>query len=386
MGIKKVIHREIQRMLSRQIYLVAIVIIPLISYFFFMTLFSEGLPKDLPVAVIDNDNTSSSRDFIRQIDIMQMARVSMQLNSFTEAETEMKKGHIFAFVIIPENFQADVMASRQPKLTFYYNNAFFIPGSLLMRDLNTISGLSSASVALSAGLAKGQTEAGLMGQLQPIVLDAHLIGNPYTNYSVYLSNVLMPGILQLMIMLMTVFAIGLELKERTGRQWLRMADMSIVKALTGKLLPYTIVFTVMVIFQNILLFRISQFPLHSNILTMIIASIFFVLATQAIGIVLIGILPVLRIGMSCAAVIGILGISFSGFTFPIEHMPVFIQSIAQLFPMRHFFEIYQNSALNGAPLNYYWYSYLYLLITILVPFIILYRLKQALIHQNYAVR
>ncbi len=373
-------------MLSRRIYLVAIIIIPLFSYFFFMTLFSEGLPKDLPVAVIDNDNTASSRNFIRQVDIMQMAKVSMHLTNFDEAETEMKKGHIFAFIIIPKDFQADAMAGRQPKLTFYYNNAFFIPGSLLMRDLNTISGLSSAGVSLSTGLAKGKTASELMGQLQPIVLDAHLIGNPYTNYSVYLSNVLMPGILQLMIMLMTVFAIGLELKERSGRQWLALADMSILKALTGKLLPYTIVFTVMVIFQNILLFRISQFPLHSNILTMIIASIFFVLATQAIGILLIGLLPVLRTGMSCAAVIGILGISFSGFTFPIEHMPVFIQPIAQLFPMRHFFEIYQNSALNGAPLAYYWYSYLYLIITMFVPIIVLTRLKRALIHQNYAVR
>jgi ABC-2 type transport system permease protein len=383
---KDIVHREVRRMLSRPLYLVAIIIIPLFSYFFFITFFAEGLPKDLPVAVIDNDNTASSRNFIRQIDVLQMAEVSMSLSSFAEAEMEMKKGNIFAFVIIPKDFQADAMSSRQPRLTFYYNNAFFVPGSLLMRDLNSISGLTSASVSMSTGLAKGKTEAEMLGQLQAVVLDAHLIGNPYTNYSVYLSNVLMPGILQLMIMLMTVFAIGLELKEHTGRQWLRVADGSIVRALTGKLLPYTLVFTVLVVFQNILLFRISQFPLHSNILTMMLASILFVLATQAVGLLLIGLLPILRTAISATAVMGILGISFSGFTFPVEQMPLFIQPIAQLFPMRHFFEIYQNSALNGAPLGYYWYSYLFLIITMFVPLFILSRLKQALVYQNYAVR
>lgn len=370
-------------MVSRRIYVVAALIIPISAYIFFTTMFAGGLPTELPVAVVDNDNTSLSRNLIRQMDAMQMTHISMYLNSFDEAEHEMKKGNIYAFVIIPKDLQAEVLANCQPELTFYYNNAYFVPGGLLFKDLSLMSSMASASVGLSTGLAKGKTVEEIMGQLQPIVVDTHLIGNPYINYSVYLSNVLMPGILQLMIILITIFSIGIELKERTSREWLHVSDKSVMVALSGKLLPYTVIFTTLVIFQNVILFRILGFPLHNNIITMLAASVLFVLASQAIGIFIIGTLPVLRTAMSFGAVFGILGISYSGFTFPVEQMPVEMQSLSQFFPMQHFFKIYQNSALNGAPIMYYWTSYLALILFLLLPFLVVIRLKKAMIYLNY---
>ncbi|MCD7971090.1 MAG: ABC transporter permease [Candidatus Azobacteroides sp.] len=382
-GLLAVISRELNRIVSRRIYLVTMIAIPLFAYIFFITMFSEGLPQKLPIAVIDNDNTTTSRTFIRQLNTMQMVNVTMYADNFDEAQREMRKGNIYAFVIIPLDMESDLQAGRQPELTFYYNNAFFIPGALLYRDLSTMSALTSASVGLKTGLAKGKTAEELMGQLQPIVLDSHLIGNPYTNYSVYLSNVLMPGILQLMILLITVFAIGIELKEGTGREWLATGGRSVFASVAGKLFPYTFTFTTLVIFQNVILFRMLGFPLHTNISLMIAASVLFVLATQAIGIFLIGLLPVLRNALSFSAVFGILGVSFSGFTFPVEQMPPGIQSLTLFFPMQHFFRIYENSALAGAPIYYYWHSYLFLLSFMLLPFIVMLRLKKALIFENY---
>ncbi len=379
----KVIRRELNRMVSRRIYVVAVLIIPISSYIFFTTMFADGLPTNLPIAIIDNDNTALSRNLIRQMNALQMTDIVKYLNSFEEAEREMKKGNIYAFVIIPKDMQADVSAGRQPELAFYYNNAYFVPGGLLFRDLSTMSALASASVGLSTGLAKGKTVEEIMGQLQPILIDSHLIGNPYVNYSVYLTNVLMPGILQLMILLITAFAISVELKEKTSREWLITADKSILKALTGKLVPYTVIFTALAIFQNVILFRMLGFPLHNNIVMMLLASVLFVLASQAIGIFIVGTLPVSRNAMSFAAVFAILGVSYSGFTFPVEQMPLAVQSLAQFFPMHHFFKIYQNSALNGAPIAYYWTSYLALLLFLLLPFLVAIRLKKAMIYLNY---
>jgi ABC-2 type transport system permease protein len=346
-------------------------------------MFAGGIPTKLPVAVVDNDNTSTSRNLIRQMDAMQMTNIILHLNSFKEAEHEMKKGNIFAFVIIPKGLQAGIMANRQPELAFYYNNTYFVAGSLLFKDLSMMSAMASASVGLSTGLAQGKTAEAIMGQLQPIVVDSHLIGNPYLNYSVYLSNVLMPGILQLMIILITAFAIGIELKERTSREWLIMSDKFVMVALTGKLFPYTVIFTTLVIFQNVILFRILGFPLHNSIINMLAASVLFVLASQAIGIFIIGTLPVLKNAMGFSSVFGILGFTYSGFTFPVEQMPIEMQALAQFFPMQHFFKIYQNSALNGASIDYYWTSYLALIAFLLLPYLVLIRLKKAMIHLNY---
>ena len=382
-GFWAVVKRELHRFVSRRIYVVASLIIPIVSYIYFTTMFSSGLPSNLPVAVVDNDNTSFSRNLIRQMDAMQMTHIAMHLNNFYEAEREMKKGNIYAFVIIPNDLQADVLAGRQPELLFYYNNAYFVPGGLLFKDLSLMSSMASASVGLTSGLAKGKTYEELKGQLQPIVVDAHMIGNPYINYSVYLSNVLIPGVLQLMILLVCCFAIGIELKEKTSREWMHVAGNSITKALMGKLFPYTVIFTTLVIFQNVILFRILGFPLHNNIAMMLFASVLFVLATQAISVFMIGMLPVSRNAMSFSAVFGILGISYSGFTFPVEQMPIAVQAMAQFFPMHHFFKIYQNGALNGAPIDYYWVSYLILLLFILLPFLVIIRLKKAMIQMDY---
>ena len=60
----------------------------------------------------------------------------------------------------------------------------------------------------------------IMGQIQPIVIDAHQIGNVTTDYGVYLTNVLLPGILEMIVILVTVFALGSELKYGTSRHML----------------------------------------------------------------------------------------------------------------------------------------------------------------------
>lgn len=70
----------------------------------------------------------------------------------------------------------------------------------------------------------GLDEARIKGIIQPIAMDTHLIGNPWANYGTYLLNVILPGMLQIMVLMMTVFPIGVEYKERTTREWLANSD------------------------------------------------------------------------------------------------------------------------------------------------------------------
>ncbi len=380
---KKIVLRELHRMRSDIIYPLAIFAIPCFCLIFFVTLFAEGLPTKLPVAVIDNDNTFLSRNFIRQANAMQMINITQHVNNFSEAEHEMKKGNVYAFIIIPRNMQADLLTGKQPELTFYYNNAFFIPGSLLFRDLNTIAAMFTAGVTLQTAQAKGLTLKEVTTKLQPVVVDTHLIGNPFANYSVYMSNVIIPGLVLLILLFITVYAVGVELKENTSREWLHLSGGSIYKALAGKLLPYTGIFIFIMLFNDLFLFRILHFPLRGSVFTMVSASVLTVLATQSLGIFLIGAFPVLRTAMSISAVLGLLSISLTGFSFPVEKMLLFIQTWPNLLPLRHYFLIYQNTALNGVPFAYSWPSYASLMCFLLLPLIVLIRLKKALIYNDY---
>ena len=124
---------------------------------------------------------------------------------------------------IPEGTTEKILSSRQPTVSFYTNNSLLIAGSLIYRDLRTMSVLANASVGLQTLQAKGMDERTAMAFLQPIVIDTHALSNPWLNYSVYLNNTILPGILMIMIFMVTVFAIGSEIKEGTGKEWLAMA-------------------------------------------------------------------------------------------------------------------------------------------------------------------
>jgi ABC-2 type transport system permease protein len=380
---RKLLLRECRRLVSRPLYLLCMVGAPLFCYIFFTTLMADGLPTNMPVGVVDEDNTSTSRQLVRNLDAFEQTAVTAHYPTVTEARVAMQRGEIYGFYYIPKGTTSDAQASRQPTVSFYTNNTLLIAGSLLFKDMKMMSELAAGSATRSTLYAKGATEQQAMGFLQPIVIDTHPLNNPWLNYSVYLNNTFAPGILMLLIFMITVYSIGVELKERTSREWLRMSGNSIYRALAGKLLPHTVIFFLMGVLYNVYLYGVLQFPCNSGIMPMLFATLCLVLASQCMGVVMIGTLPTLRLGLSFASLWGVLSFSICGLSFPAMAMHPTLQALANLFPLRHYFLIYVDQALNGYPMLYSWSNYLALLVFMLLPFLVVNRLKRALIYYKY---
>lgn len=375
--------REGKRLVSRPLYLFCMVVAPLFCYVFFTTLMDSGLPQDMPVGVVDEDLTTTSRQLARNLDAFEQTAVVAHYPNVSEARQAMQRGDIYGFYYIPEGTTAKVQAQRQPKVSFYTNNTLLIAGSLLYKDMKMMSELASGAAARSVLYAKGATEDQAMGFLQPIVIDTHPLNNPWINYSVYLNNTFTPGVLMLMIFMVTVFSIGVEIKDRTARQWLRTGNNSIWISLAGKLLPHTAVFFLMGVLYNVYLYGFLHFPCNSGIGPMLFATLCLVLASQGMGILMIGVLPTLRLGLSFASLWGVLSFSMCGLSFPAMGMHPTLQALANLFPLRHYFLIYVDQALNGYPMIYSWTNYVALLLFMMLPFLIAHRLKAALIYYKY---
>lgn len=385
-AIADTLRREIKRMMSRPIYFIGTILVMTFCYLFFLTFFNEGQPNKMPIGIVDLDNSSLSRQFIRNLNATQQAKVTMQLGSHKEAREEMQKGNIYAFVEISNGFSKKTISSQRPPLNIYINDSYLIAGSLLGKDIMYMSALSSGAMQRQILRARGLEEKSIMGVIQPITIDTHQIGNSTANYGVYLSNVLLPGVLQLMILMMTIFAIGVEFKDRTSHEWLENADNSMFAALTGKLFPYTILFSLLGIIGNILLYSFMHYPMNSSIWWMFLATFMYVLAYQAIGVLLIGITPVLRDGVTMAAFYGLLGFTFAGFTFPIEQLPFQAQIFSHIFPIRHYFNIYVNQALHGVSIQHSVIAYFALLSFNILPFFVYHRLKNAAIKENFPIK
>ena len=375
--------REVNRMTSRGLYILVVLILPILSILFFSSLLKEGVPTKMPVAIVDLDQTATSRKIARAIDVTPLSKVTEYLQSETEAMSELRKGNIYGFVILPKNLQTDIFESHQPVISYYYQNGFLIAGGLMQNDLTLILNTLSTGINIQKREAMGQPEDYIMSQVQPIQLSTHQLFNPTASYPVYITSIILPIMLQLFILLMTVYCIGIEIKERTSREWLHLSDKSIVIALTGKLLPYTIIFFFVMMFQNFMLYKVMQIPMHTSMGWLMLGSFIFVLAYQAIGIFCVGLLPMMRHSLNMAAFYGILALTLCGFSFPIEAMPPVFQYWASGFPVRHYMHIFQSQILAGFELRYSILSYLCLLLFLLLPFTIILRLKSALIYQNF---
>ena len=137
------------------------------------------------------------------------------------------------------------------------------------------------------------------------------------------------------------------------------------------------------ILYNVYLYGFLHFPCNSGILPMLLATLCLVLASQGMGILMIGTLPTLRLGLSFASLWGVLSFSMCGLSFPAMGMHPVLQALANLFPLRHYFLIYVDQALNGYPMIYSWVNYVALLIFMMLPFLIAHRLKGALVYYKY---
>ena len=327
---------------------------------------SSGLPSRIPIAVVDLDNTTTSRALIRQLDAFGKTDIKYKSLSFNEARHRMERMEVYAVLTIPKDFAKDAASGNRPKLVYYTNNAFLISGSLLFQDLKAISTLASASVGLQTAVAKGYTESQAMPILQPITIDSHPISNPWLNYSVYLNNMLLPGILQLIILMFTVSAFGSEIKLGNGRRLLAMGDNSILKVIVGKLLPYTIIYIGIALFYMVILYYYNGFPLHSGFWPMFMNYVCLILAAQGGGVILLGIFRNYRFALSIASLIGMVSFSITGFSFSALAMDGSLNALSNFFPLRHFFLIYVDQALNGIPVGYSMYQYAALLAFVLL--------------------
>ncbi len=381
--IRDIALREMRIFFKNPIYGFCMVVFPLLSMSFFTTFLDEGTPEDLPVGVVDLDNSSTSRSLIRTLDAMQTSQVVAHYPSVVEARRAMQENKIYAFLYIPEGTAEKLLSARQPKVSYYYTMTTMVGGSMTMKDLKTITTLGSAAVGQATMRAKGATPAQIRTILQPVVIDTHQIGNPEANYNVYLSTALVPGIMMLFMMLISAYSLGMELKFDTGKEWLSLADGNIVVAILGKYLIHILVFLAIAIFFQFYIYGVLHFPRQGSVFDIFLLCMLQVSASIGFGIFAFGLLPSLRMSMSVSSLWAVLGFSMAGSAFPIMGMDAPLQSLSWLFPLRHYFMLYQVTVFNGFPLIDAWFHLVALVAFTLLPWFVVSKIKNAMLTYVY---
>lgn len=377
---KEVILREWQRMTSRRLYFGVCLMLPLFTLFFMATIFGNGQMENIPIGIIDQDNTATSRAIARDMAAVPTFKVTRHFTNEAAAREAVQQKKIYGYLSIPPHFEQDVQNGNNATLSYYYHYALLSVGGELMAAFeSSLAPVALSPIAMKA-VALGVNEQEIETFLLPVQANNHPIYNPSLDYSVYLSQPFFFVLFQVLILLITVYVVGSEIKFSTAGSWMEAAKGNVTIAIIGKLLPYTLLFSVIGIFANFVMFGILHIPFQGSWLLLNSMTVLFIIATQALALFIFSLFPSIAIIISIVSMVGSLGATLSGVTFPVLNMYPIVQYASYLFPVRHYTEIVQTMLYANGGYVHLWTSAVILCIFPLLALAMLPILKKSLIH------
>ena len=378
-----VMRRETGRITRQPMYFVLMLVLPVVSFAFFALLFNKGVARDIPIAVLDQDHTSLSRKVTQMIDDTATAMVSYGIQDMDEGERLMREGKIMAIVQIPAFFEKNILSNSQTHIETYISGTNITVNGLLSKDIQTAVTTFSGGIQIQLLTKQGLTELQAMAQLMPVRFDKHVLFNPHINYGYYLSPSFMPMMLMIFVVMVTVFAIGTELKHATAREWIDTANGSVGAALTGKILPVTVIMFLMSLVMLLIIFKVVGVPLNGSLTVILLGTLLFILSYQSLGAMIVTVLSNLRLSLSIGGGYSVLAFTFSGLTFPIMAMSKPMQWFCCIFPFTFYTDIMVDQALRGAPAIYSLPDMGIIALFIILPLLCLPRLRTICTNKKY---
>lgn len=380
---RAVLLREWQRMTSRRLYFGACILLPLFTLFMMATIFGNGQMENIPIGIVDQDNTATSRNIVRTVSAVPTFKVTHHFVNEAAAREAVQKKEIYGYLSIPPQFEQDAITGQDATLSYYYHYALMSVGGELMSAFTTALTPVSLSPIVMQAVSLGVGRSRITTFLLPIKADSHPIYNPSLDYSIYLSQPFFFVLFQILILLTTVYAVGIEVKFGTATEWLAAAGGNMTTAILGKLLPYTLIYIGIGWFANYVMFGVLHIPFQGSWGLMNLSTAVFIVATQGLGLFMFSLLPAISLSISGVSMVGSLGATLSGVTFPVSNMYPVVRDASYLFPVRHFTEIMQTILYGGGGFLHVWQSLAILCIFPLLALLPLPQLKRAIESHKY---
>jgi ABC-2 type transport system permease protein len=315
-------------------------------------IFLAGLPRDLPVVVIDLDTSAVSRQLDRALDASPGIRVTARTPDWQEALSLLRSRQAYGVVILPEHLASDLQTGRSATVQWFYNGQFQSHVGGLGRDVRAVVSTFSARVELVAREKRGAAPVVAQAQFEPLRLSVATLFNENSNYEFFLGLALMPSIAQIFITLAVVSAIGRELRRATVTDWLAAAGGRWWLAVAGKLVWPALSFGLQALLF-VVVFALGLGWTVQGSLPMLLAGLLALVAAQlALGLLLIGATLALRSALSAAAFVTAPAFAFAGQGFPLQSMPTTARWWAEALPLTHYLQLQSRHWLAGAPAAY----------------------------------
>ncbi|ODA35736.1 multidrug ABC transporter permease [Veronia pacifica] len=321
--------------------------LPLFLFAVIWLIFSAGTAREMPVAVVDMDNSQLSRALVRYYDASPTVLVS-HYSSTHEAAEAMNRGDVFAMVEIPLKFEKQTLRGEKPNVNAMFNSQYILIGKLISSALSQAHSTFAAMVETKGHMMKGTTVSRqALGESVPIRFQMVPLFNAGTNYAQFLVSAVIPAIWQIIIVSAAIFSLTVTDRKVGIEHWLR--ERPVAKIAAKSIAIFLPLLAMGILFGSVMHFGLG-WPMNGSWLILFSAQAMLVLAAIAIGSLLyLGTRDPVR-AMSMAAGYTAPAFAFMGVSFPTSEMPAFAQYWRAMLPVSHYVSVQIGQFNYGATL------------------------------------
>ena len=305
--------------------------------------------RNVPIAIVDGDGTATSRELARRVDATTDVAVTMVLPDIVSAEREVLGRRISGILVIPKNFERDLLHGRASPIALYADASYFLVYQSVSAGVVAVARTLATEVETARLIGIGVDTALAGAAADPLQLTAVPLFNPQGGYATYV----LPGAFVLLLQQLLLMGVGLlgtlpgadaGVAAKDGR---RPGPLATVM---GKMLAYLLLEAFILPFYLIALPYLYGLPRLGDVVPILILAVPFVLSVSGLGLVIAAIFKnPLRVQLVLAT-IGLPFFFLAGFAWPTEVIPDAIHVVSLLVPSTSAIGGFTRLAQLGAPL------------------------------------
>jgi ABC-2 type transport system permease protein len=342
--------KEGREILRDPITLLVSIFLPLVMMFLFSYAITLDV-KPIDLAIVDEDNSPESRDYIARHLESGYFRIRSAPESTKGIERLLDRGKVRMVLVVPSTFSRDLRQGRHTSAQVLLDGSF--PNTALIA-LNYADGITQAYSLRLQRRALAARYGRLPSQAGAIEVQSRVRYNP----ALRSENFIIPGLFAVILMafppLLTALAVVRE-SEQGSIQHIYMSPIQTWEFFFGKLAPYAVVAFVEMLLLLVAAVLWFQVPVRGSVPLLLALSVLYIIASCGFGLVVSTWTRSQVVALLLAIVLTFMpAFLFSGFLFAIESMPPAFQGYTYLFPARYFTEIARGIVLKGAGIELLW--------------------------------
>jgi len=342
-GFRAALQRETAHLRQGGWDLGMITLFPAVAILIVAAMLIAGVPRALPIAVLDEDNGTLSRAIVRAVGASPAVSITERPRSMPEAERLARAGRVWAILLIPRGVSEGLERTSTPAIQIFYNASFLTIGSSAASGIQSAVSAVLAERGLDAARARGLPAI----RIRPPIVQATVLFNPQTSFEWYLQALIHPAVLHLLTGCVAVMAMGRELQGRSLARW-KAETGGGLPALAGKLLPHVGAISIWGAIWMIWLTGIRGWTMNGSLLLTLAAQALLFAGTAAISVLLVVAVRKASFAFSATALYAGSALAYSGGTLPLDGGSGFARGWSEALPFTHYLRLQMDQFL-GAP-------------------------------------